>query len=65
MKRKADASDGSTTLANGGQPESKKQALSGEEATSRFHKGLFEPSMLQKYTKEYARSAPYVLFEPI
>lgn len=52
MKRK-------TSDANG-QPDSKKRALSNEEAAARFNDGLFEPSLHQKYTKEYAQSAPYV-----
>lgn len=56
MKRK-------TTDTNG-QPESKKRALSKEEAVSRFSDGLFDPALQQKYTKEYAQSTPYVHIGP-
>ncbi|PLB50973.1 putative component of NuA3 histone acetyltransferase complex [Aspergillus steynii IBT 23096] len=42
-----------------GQPDSKKRALSSEEAAARFRDGLFEPSVQENYTKEYADSAPY------
>lgn len=58
MKRKT--GQDSVEAANG-QPESKKRALSSEEAAARFRDGLFEPAELQKYTKQYAQSAPYVL----
>ena len=57
MKRKT---DGEESLSANGQPELKKRALSSEEAVARFREGLFEPAELQKYTKEYAQSAPYV-----
>lgn len=57
MKRKTDNANG--------QPESKKRALSNEEAVTRFNDGLFDPSMQQKYTKEYAQSAPYVRLDPL
>lgn len=57
MKRKTDGEE--SRVANG-QPESKKRALSSEEAAARFREGLFEPAELQKYTKQYAQSAPYV-----
>lgn len=54
MKRKTD------NKANG-QPNSKKRALSSEEAAARFRDGLFEPSEQENYTKQYAVSAPYVI----
>ena len=34
-------------------------ALTDDEAKKRFRKGLFDPSVLQKYTAEYAESSPY------
>lgn len=43
------------------QPESKKRALSSEEAAARFRDGLFDTAEQQKYTSEYAKSSPYVL----
>lgn len=55
MKRKT---DGRESLDANGQPDSKKRALSNEEAVKRFSDGLFDPSLQQKYTKEYAQSAP-------
>ena len=55
MKRKTGSEE---SPAASGQPELKKRALSSEEAAARFHQGLFEPSKLQKYTKEYAQSGP-------
>ncbi|KAJ5657154.1 Prolyl 3-4-dihydroxylase ofd1 [Penicillium longicatenatum] len=55
MKRKTDETG---SQANG-LPESKKRALSTEEATSRFREGLFTPSEQQKYTDAYAKSSPY------
>lgn len=54
MKRKTE----SNGHANG-QPE-KKRALSSEEAATRFRDGLFDGAEQQRYTKEYAQSAPYV-----
>ncbi|KAL5357383.1 Oxoglutarate and iron-dependent oxygenase degradation C-term-domain-containing protein [Aspergillus floccosus] len=56
MKRKTASGE---ALNGNGQPDSKKRALSGEEAEARFRPGLFESAELQKYTKEYAHSAPY------
>ena len=41
-------------------PESKKRALSSEEAAARFRDGLFDVAEQQKYTGEYAKSSPYV-----
>ncbi|CAG8069607.1 unnamed protein product [Penicillium salamii] len=41
-------------------PESKKRALSSEEAASRFRDGLFDVAEQQKYTGEYAKSSPYL-----
>jgi hypothetical protein len=58
MKRKTDETG---SQANG-PPESKKRALSTEEATSRFREGLFTPSEQQKYTDAYAKSSPYVFY---
>ncbi|KAI9926486.1 hypothetical protein ASPWEDRAFT_163480 [Aspergillus wentii DTO 134E9] len=55
MKRKT----GRESTGANGQPESKKRALSNEEVAARFRDGLFEPSEQQKYTEEYAQSAPY------
>lgn len=57
MKRKTDETG---SQANG-LPESKKRALSSEEATARFREGLFTPTEQQKYTDAYAKSSPYVL----
>lgn len=57
MKRKTDER---ASLGASEQPESKKRALSNEEAITRFSDGLFDPSLQQKYTEEYAQSAPYV-----
>ena len=56
MKRKTDETG---SQANG-LPESKKRALSSEEATARFREGLFTPTEQQKYTDAYAKSSPYV-----
>ncbi|RAK94457.1 oxidoreductase [Aspergillus costaricaensis CBS 115574] len=56
MKRKT---DGRESLGGKDQPESKKRALSSEEAAARFRDGLFEPSVLKDYTEQYAQSAPY------
>ncbi|KAJ6010118.1 hypothetical protein N7499_004478 [Penicillium canescens] len=42
------------------QPESKKRALSSEEAATRFRDGLFDTAEQQKYTSEYAKSSPYL-----
>ncbi|KAL4892570.1 Oxoglutarate and iron-dependent oxygenase degradation C-term-domain-containing protein [Aspergillus ambiguus] len=56
MKRKT--ASGDIPTANG-QPDSKKRALSGEEAEARFRPGLFDAAEQQKYTTEYAQSAPY------
>jgi hypothetical protein len=41
-------------------PESKKRALSSEEAAACFRDGLFDTAEQQKYTGEYAKSSPYV-----
>lgn len=59
MKRKTAESEHAGA---NGQPDSKKRALSSEEAVARFNDGLFDPALQQKYTKEYAQSSPYVLF---
>jgi hypothetical protein len=57
MKRKT---EGREPLGGTGQPESKKRALSSEEVAARFRDGLFETTEQQKYTEQYAQSAPYV-----
>ena len=57
MKRKT---DGRESLGGKDQPETKKRALSSGEVAARFRDGLFQPSELQKYTEQYAQSAPYV-----
>ncbi|KAE8351589.1 Oxoglutarate and iron-dependent oxygenase degradation C-term-domain-containing protein [Aspergillus coremiiformis] len=56
MKRKT---EGRESLGGQGQPDSKRRALTSEEAAARFRDGLFEPSEQQKYTEQYAQSAPY------
>jgi hypothetical protein len=43
-----------------GLPESKKRALSSEEAAARFRDGLFDPAEQKQYTDSYAKSTPYV-----
>lgn len=45
-------------------PESKKRALSSEEAGARFSDGLFDPAKQKKYTDAYAKSSPYGPFSP-
>jgi len=57
MKRKTEERG---SLDGNGLPESKKRALSTEEAVSRFSEGLFDPAKQQKYTDAYAKSSPYV-----
>ncbi|OQD70308.1 hypothetical protein PENDEC_c024G02848 [Penicillium decumbens] len=42
-----------------GLPESKKRALSSEEAAARFRDGLFDPAEQKQYTDSYAKSSPY------
>lgn len=61
MKRKTDETGSNAN----GLPESKKRALSTEEAVSRFRDGLFDTAEQQKYTDEYAKSNPYVFFLPL
>lgn len=56
MKRKT----GRESQGANGQPDSKKRALSNEEAATRFRDGLFDSAELQKYTTDYAKSKPYV-----
>ena len=41
-----------------GLPESKKRALSSEEAGARFSDGLFDPAKQKNYTDAYAKSSP-------
>ncbi|KAJ5081206.1 hypothetical protein N7456_013444 [Penicillium angulare] len=55
MKRKTDETGSNAN----GLPESKKRALSSEEATARFREGLFNSAEQQKYTDQYAKSNPY------
>ena len=57
MKRKT----GRELQGANGQPDSKKRALSHEEAATRFREGLFDSAELQKYTTAYAESKPYAL----
>ncbi|KAJ5781269.1 hypothetical protein N7457_006429 [Penicillium paradoxum] len=57
MKRKTDTR---ASLDGHAQPQSKKRALSSEEAAARFRDGLFDTAEQQKYTNEYARSSPYL-----
>lgn len=57
MKRKTDAR---ASLDGNAMPQSKKRALSSEEAAARFRDGLFDTAEQQKYTGEYAESSPYV-----
>lgn len=58
MKRKTEERG---SLDAKGLPESKKRALSSEEAVARFRDGLFDSAEQQKYTDEYSKSRPYVL----
>ncbi|KAL7786220.1 Oxoglutarate and iron-dependent oxygenase degradation C-term domain-containing protein [Trichoderma ceciliae] len=55
MKRKAE-SHASGTGASSKKP---KTTISPDDANKRFRKGLFENSVLQSYTTEYAESSPY------
>ncbi|KAJ5153681.1 uncharacterized protein N7500_009120 [Penicillium coprophilum] len=57
MKRKTDAR---ASLDGNAMPQSKKRALSSEEAAARFRDGLFDTAEQQKYTDEYAKSSPYL-----
>ncbi|OQD60774.1 hypothetical protein PENPOL_c020G04199 [Penicillium polonicum] len=57
MKRKTDAR---ASLDGNAMPQSKKRALSSEEAAARFRDGLFDTAEQQKYTGEYAKSSPYL-----
>ncbi|KAK4864637.1 hypothetical protein LT330_009632 [Penicillium expansum] len=57
MKRKTDAR---ASLDGNAMPQSKKRALSSEEAAARFRDGLFNTAEQQKYTSEYAKSSPYL-----
>ncbi|KAB8228144.1 oxidative DNA demethylase [Aspergillus alliaceus] len=56
MKRKT---GGRESLDSKDQPDSKRRALTSEEVAARFRDGLFDPSEQQKYTEQYAQSAPY------
>ncbi|KAJ5189959.1 Prolyl 4-hydroxylase alpha subunit [Penicillium cf. griseofulvum] len=57
MKRNTDTR---ASLDGNSMPQSKKRALSSEEAAARFRDGLFETAEQQKYTSEYAKSSPYL-----
>lgn len=57
MKRKTEERG---SLDANGLPESKKRALSSEEAVARFRDGLFDAAEEQQYTEAYAKSTPYV-----
>ncbi|KAJ5425056.1 hypothetical protein N7465_000126 [Penicillium sp. CMV-2018d] len=57
MKRKTDTR---ASLDGNSMPQSKKRALSSEEAAARFRDGLFDTAEQQKYTGEYAKSSPYL-----
>ncbi|CAG8025931.1 unnamed protein product [Penicillium olsonii] len=57
MKRKTDSRG---SMDGNAMPESKKRALSSEEAAARFRDGLFDVAEQQKYTGEYAKSSPYL-----
>lgn len=56
MKRKTQKDDDPTN--GNGAPDTKRRVLSDEVVAGRFREGLFEPSELEKYTKNYAGSAP-------
>ncbi|KAJ5085156.1 hypothetical protein N7532_009927 [Penicillium argentinense] len=56
MKRKTDERP---SLDGNGLPETKKRALSSEEAVARFRDGLFDAAEQKKYTDAYAKSSPY------
>ncbi|KAJ5463737.1 hypothetical protein N7475_008681 [Penicillium sp. IBT 31633x] len=57
MKRKTDTR---ASLDGNAMPQSKKRALSSEEAAARFRDGLFDTAEQQKYTNQYATSSPYL-----
>jgi hypothetical protein len=57
MKRKTESR---AFMDGNAMPQSKKRALSSEEAAARFRDGLFDSAEQQKYTNEYAKSSPYV-----
>ncbi|KAG0154496.1 hypothetical protein PDIDSM_64 [Penicillium digitatum] len=57
MKRKTDTR---ASFDGNAMPQSKKRALSSEEAAARFRDGLFDTAEQQKYTNEYAKSSPYL-----
>ncbi|KAJ5698753.1 Prolyl 3-4-dihydroxylase ofd1 [Penicillium macrosclerotiorum] len=48
------------SLDGNGLPESKKRALSSEEAGARFRDGLFDAAEQKKYTDAYTKSSPYL-----
>ncbi|KAI2785941.1 Prolyl 3,4-dihydroxylase ofd1 [Penicillium oxalicum] len=57
MKR---TTDQRPSIDGNGMPDSKKRALSSEEAVARFSDGLFDPAKQKKYTDAYAKSSPYL-----
>ncbi|KAJ5844826.1 hypothetical protein N7534_008495 [Penicillium rubens] len=57
MKRKTDSR---ASLDGNAMPQSKKRALSSEEAAARFRDGLFDTAEQEKYTADYAKSSPYL-----
>ncbi|KAJ5625419.1 hypothetical protein N7510_001728 [Penicillium lagena] len=57
MKRKTDQRG---SLDGNALPDSKKRALSSEEAASRFRDGLFDAAEQKKYTDAYTTSSPYL-----
>ncbi|KAF7716604.1 Prolyl 4-hydroxylase, alpha subunit domain-containing protein [Penicillium ucsense] len=57
MKR---TTDQRPSLDGNGMPETKKRALSSEEAVARFSDGLFDPVKQKNYTDAYAKSSPYL-----
>ncbi|KAJ5952996.1 uncharacterized protein N7479_011409 [Penicillium vulpinum] len=57
MKRKTDSR---ASLDGNAMRQSKKRALSSEEAAARFRDGLFDAAEQQKYTDQYAKSSPYL-----
>lgn len=56
MKR---TTDQRPSIDGNGLPESKKRALSSEEAGARFSDGLFDPTKQKNYTDAYTKSSPY------
>ncbi|KAJ5566601.1 hypothetical protein N7535_008239 [Penicillium sp. DV-2018c] len=57
MKRKTESR---ASMDGNAMPQSKKRALSSEEAAACFRDGLFDNAEQQKYTEQYAKSSPYL-----